>query len=102
MVWMDEHRVIPKTILAAFQHVRVYDFFSLASNDVLVRNDEVQTGLLANFSPTERVKIGTQGTYLGDESFIEDVTVGYSINEDWKPVTEYYLGLRIENRVRRR
>ena len=102
MVWMDEHRVIPKTILAAFRHVRVYDFFCLASNVVLVRNDEVQEGLLANFSPAERATIGTQGTYVGDERFIEDVTVGYSINEDWKPVTEYYLGLRIENSLRRR
>ncbi len=102
MVWMDEYRVIPKTILAAFQHVRVYDFFCLASNVELVRNDEVQTGLLANFSPAERVTIGTQGTYVGDERWIEDVTAGYSINEDWKPVTEYYLGLLIENSVRRR
>ena len=102
MVWMDEHRVIPKTIRAAFQHVRVYDFFSLASNEVLVRNDEVRTALLSSFSPAERVEIGTQGTYVGDESFIEDVTAGYSINEDWKPVTEYYLGLRIENTLRRR
>ena len=102
MVWMDEYRVIPKTILAAFQHVRVYDFFCLASNVALVRNDEVQTGLLANFSPAERTNIGTQGTYMGDEGFIEDLTAGYSINEDWKPVTEYYLGLRIENSLRRR
>lgn len=102
MVWMDEYRVIPKTILAAFDHVRVYDFFCLASSVPLVRNDEVQRELLADFSPEERLTIGTQGTYVGDERFIESVTVGYRVNEDWKPVTEYYLGLRMENSFRLR
>ena len=102
MVWTEEFRVIPKTLLAAFQHVRVYDFFCLASNVVLVRKDEVRAGLLSNFSPAERATIASQGTYVGDERFIEAVTVGYSINEDWRPVTEYYLGLQIENSFRRR
>ncbi len=102
MVWMDEYRVIPKTILAAFDHVRVYDFFCLASHVPLVRNDEVQRELLADFSLEERLTIATQGTYVGDERLIESVTVGYRVNEDWKPVTEYYLGLRIENSFRLR
>ena len=102
MVWMDEFRVIPKTILAAFDHLRVYDFFCLASNVPFVRNDEVRRELLADFSPAERLKIATQGEYIGDERFIEEITVGYDVNEDWKPVTEYYLGLRMENSFRRR
>lgn len=102
MVWMDEYRVIPKTILAAFDHVRVYDFFCLASNVAFVRKDEVQRALLADFSPEERQTIATQGTYVGDERFIEEITVGYDVNEDWKPVTEYYLGLRMENSFRLR
>jgi predicted membrane-bound spermidine synthase len=102
MVWMDEYRVIPKTTLAAFDHVRVYDFFCLASNVAFVRNDEVQSELLADFSPEERETIATQGSYVGDERFIEEITVGYDVNEDWKPVTEYYLGLRMENSFRLR
>jgi len=102
MVWMDEFRVIPKTILTAFDHVRVYDFFCLASNVPFVRNDEVRRELLADFSPAERLKIATQGEYIGDERFVEEITVGYDVNEDWKPVTEYYLGLRMENSFRRR
>jgi spermidine synthase len=99
MVWMDEFRVIPKTILAAFPHMQVYDFFSLASNEALVSNDSVKTALLEGFSPSERATIEGQGIYVGDESFIESVTVGYLTNEDWRPVTEYYLGLMMENRL---
>ena len=100
MVWMDEFRVIPKTLLTTFDYVRLYDFFGLASNAPFVRNDEVYRTLLGSFSHQDRNKIATWGEFVGDERVIEEVTVGYRINEDWSPVTEYYLGLRLDEYFR--
>ena len=100
ITWMDEYRVIPKTLASVFEHVRLYDFFALASRVPFVRKDEVRRELLAGFPEGERQTIATVGRYVGDQHYIEAVTVGYDINEDWKPVTEYYLGLRIEESFR--
>ena len=83
-----------------FDHVRLYDFFCLASKIPLERNEEVYRTLLAGFAEGERETIATSGRYVGDQRYIMAVTVGYEINEDWKPVTEYYLGLRIEESFR--
>lgn len=99
MVWMDEGRVVPKTVLSVFDQVRMYNYFCLASNTPFKRNDERQINLLDSFSPQERDPISKQGEYLGDQAYIEKITQRYPINQDWKPVAEYYLGLRVKERL---
>jgi predicted membrane-bound spermidine synthase len=100
MAWMDEYRVIPKTILSAFNHVRVYNFFCLASNKPFVRNDEQRKRFFDNLSPQAQSAILTlidrESKNVGDRDHIEKLVSGYPINQDWKPVTEYYLGLKIK------
>lgn len=104
MAWMDEYRVIPKTILASFNHVRVYNFFCLASNKPFVRNDEQRNRFFNNLSPQAQSAIMTlvdrESKNVGDRAHIEKLVSGYPINQDWKPVTEYYLGLKMkENKL---
>ncbi|MBU2651069.1 MAG: fused MFS/spermidine synthase [Bacteroidetes bacterium] len=96
MAWMDEFRVMPKTIATAFKYVRQYDFFCLASNSPFELNEEMKNILMSRF--TEEEKSGRaeyEGCYLGDQDYIKSITVGYPINREWKPVGEYYLGLKI-------
>ena len=98
MVWLNEHKVLPKTLHSVFDYVEMYKFFCLASSSPLKKNDERGRRLTAAFSPVEQegfiqLKIDRGGIYMGDERFVKSLTEGYPINQDWKPVTEYYLGL---------
>jgi spermidine synthase len=101
MVWMDENRVMPKTVLSVFDQIRVYNlkvynFFCLASEAPFKINNERRKSLLNSFSPKERKLISKQGKYLGDQAYIKEVADRYPINQDWKPVCEYYLGLKVK------
>jgi spermidine synthase len=98
MVWMDEHKVMPKTILSVFDQIRMYNVFCLASNAPLRINNERREDLLNSFSLQERKHILKNYKYLGSRAYIEAVTDKYPINQDWKPVCEYYLGLIVKER----
>ena len=37
--------------------------------------------------------------YRGDRNYILNLAAQYPINEEWKPNTEFYLGLRILERL---
>ena len=100
MVWIDEHKVMPKTLLSAFKHVRQYRDLCLASDEPLRRNVKRYAALLANFTPEERAGMKEyEGSYLGDEEYVRRRTKGYPINRDWKPVCEYYLGLLLREKL---
>ncbi len=119
MVGIYEHsdtlnRIMYRTLLSAFRHVRAYRFFCLASDEVLEKNSQRQGDLLASFGPEMRKMLSSgalldfsevqrrpdaspkpEQIYLGDEKYIEKLTDGYPINRDNKPVCEYYIGLLI-------
>jgi predicted membrane-bound spermidine synthase len=84
MAWLNEKIVLPKTIKTAFKHIRMYKFFALASNTALIKDHEKYQKLIAASSPQE------QKGFLK----LKTITDGYPINQDWKPVCEYYLGLK--------
>ena len=42
----------------------------------------------------KNLKTDQRGLYLGNEDYVKAITDGYPINQDWKPVCEYYLGLK--------
>jgi len=99
MLWKDEHMVIPNTVHAVFDYVKVYGFFILASNSPFKEDREREKKILAQFSLAERghiLKAGT-GQYIGDQTYFAKQASDYLINEDWKPITEYYLGLKVKN-----
>jgi spermidine synthase len=99
MAWLDEKKVLPKTIKTAFKHIRMYKFFALASNVPLVKDAQKYQNLVSASSPDERtgfleLEAQHKGLYLGNENYVQTITDGYPINEDWKPVCEYYLRLK--------
>jgi len=119
MVGIYEHdkainNVMRKTLASAFEHVRAYTFFALASNQPLERNAERRQRLVNAFDADMRksllsdrlldfaaAEIRPEQTmkpkeiYLGDRQYIEEAASRYPINEDYKPVCEYYIGLKI-------
>ena len=99
MVWMDENRVLPKTMLSVFDQIRMYNNFCLASNAPLRINHERRKDLLNSFSPQVQQRILKNYQYLGGRDYIEAVSEGYQINQDWKPVCEYYLGLKMKEKL---
>lgn len=101
MVWLYEHKVMPKTIHSVFDYVRLYKFFILASNSTIIKDDEKHKKLIAASSLQEQkgfIKLLAEHKklYLGNEDYVKTITDGYPINQDWKPVCEYYLGLKSE------
>ncbi len=103
MVYTEEHRVMPKTVLSVFKQVRMYDFFLLASDMPFRRNTERSEKLTARFSPGVRAKLAEKygpDTFVGDQDHIRKISASYPVNQDWKPVCEYYLGLQVRNALR--
>ena len=93
MVWTDEFKVLPRTWATAFEHLRMYSYFLLASSAPLVRRDEDAQALLSRYSAEERRAAGPLRTRLPRRSRPGPARDGrLPINRDWKPVTEYYLG----------
>jgi len=87
--------IVPRTLLAVFAHVRAYPEFSLASQRPLIRNDDRRNRLLADYPEATRARILelAQDSLEGDA--LQAATARSPINEDWRPVTEYYLGLQL-------
>ena len=98
LIWTDEYKVMPNTVHSVFDHVRLYNSFMLASNAPFEKYAEREKQLLAQFSPKERELILSSGKYVGDQSYIIKEASHYPINKDWKPVTEYYLGLKFKEK----
>jgi len=100
MVWMNEHCVMPKTVLSTFEQVRMYNrkhsAFCIASNMPFKKNEEIKRSLLNSFSTQQREMIlEAAHDFLGDQFYVRKMTKDYPINQDWKPVCEYYLGLKL-------
>jgi predicted membrane-bound spermidine synthase len=107
MAWMDEARVMPKTIHAVFPYIRCYRFygttgFCIASDSPLRTERAVRDRILATFTRDEQERInGLQIAYLGDGTYVEEVARDFPVNEDWRPVCEYYLGLKVRQKLNR-
>jgi len=102
MIYLGESRVMPKTVLSVFSHVRVYrydGYFCLASDGPLTRDSDRERRLLEKFPGRDgeimtKIDLG----YVGDENYIGKIASGFPINRDWKPVSEYYLGLKVKEK----
>jgi spermidine synthase len=89
--------VIPKTLLAVFAHVRAYPEFSVASQHPLERNDGRRNRLLATYPEGTRARIMELAQDSLEGEALEAATSQSPINEDWRPVTEYYLWLQVRD-----
>jgi hypothetical protein len=98
---LNEERVVPKTIATVFNNVRIYDLFTLASDLPLQKDEERQRKIFATLSERDRKQVSeyVDSTYRGNQNYIMNIAALYPINEEWKPYTEFYLGLRIKERL---
>ncbi len=98
MVWMDEYSIMPKTVAFAFRHMRLYSYFALASQAPFSEKKDRAERLLESFPESVRTKILKRGRYLGDEIVVLERERAAPINQDLRPVCEYYLGLKFRGK----
>lgn len=111
LVWTDEARVIPKTLASVFPCVVMYETdgdnrFLLASDQPLYWHSQRWNQALAELDKQEPYNIVpsmhlTPVTPMADRSSILMISEKYPINRDLRPVSEYYLGLKMRERLRR-
>jgi len=103
VLWTDEFEVIPRTLASVFTNVRYYtNSLLLASNHPFVSNPELRANVLAKFDETDRQKIlGVSQEFIGDQDYIENHTAP-EVNRDWRPRTEYFIGLYLTSKFRSR
>jgi predicted membrane-bound spermidine synthase len=98
--WTGEFRVIPRTVASVFEHVRLYSIFLLASSRPLERDDRLAAELLGRLSPSARRGVAALDIHpVAEGDLIRAATDLYPLNRDWRPVCEYYLGLRTRERL---
>ena len=96
MLWTDEHLVIPKTLCSVFPQVNKYSYFCIASNKLNEQDISFKSKMFNSFPPTlrdELFRIDSGENKPLDRAGILSYTRGLPINEDYKPYTEFYLGL---------
>jgi len=101
VLWTDEFEVIPRTLASAFANVRYYtNSLLLASNQPFVSNPELRANVLEKFDDADRQKIfGIGQEFVGDQDYIKSHTAT-QVNRDWRPRSEYFIGLYLTNKFR--
>lgn len=92
--WRDEHHVMLHTLAAVYPEVRVYDYFSIASEKPFQPDSLLRDSCIAAFDSAVqgglRGRIGS--TYLGNRNYALEQAKNFPVNRDVRPVCEYYLG----------
>jgi len=92
MVWLDNLDVIPKTLTTVFKHMRLDHSFCIVSDSELALDQSLKDEMLKTYTSEEQKLLSVNEHYLGDESYVKEMTRDFPINTDLKPVTEYHLG----------
>jgi predicted membrane-bound spermidine synthase len=92
---IGDNPVIRRTLLEEFKYVRAYDGFSLASRVPFHKNLERREKLLGVFPADIQTDIDLFTRNGLEGRALEEATAGYPVNEDWRPISEYYLGLHL-------
>ncbi len=95
LVWSDETRITPKTVCAVFPFVNNYGLFSVVSKSRLKEDPEYKDELFNRLSHfrADMLKIDSSHSSHKSRETILAETLTYPINEDYKPHSEYYLGI---------
>lgn len=97
MTWTDEANVVPKTLCTVFPHVNMYSFFAVSSKLPLKENTVYKKNLTERFPQeicAEINKYAAAEVAPRDRKKILEDTKAYPINEDYRPVCEYFIGYR--------
>jgi predicted membrane-bound spermidine synthase len=106
LVSTDEIQVIHKTVATVFDHVLTYNlgfsiYSCIASDRPFKRNESRIKDLVEKFSPQMQELIyraANNSINMGNQDVIRKTTQELPINEDWRPVSEYYLGLKLKRK----
>jgi predicted membrane-bound spermidine synthase len=97
MTWMDEQYVIPKTLCTVFPYVNKYSNFAVSSNSQLKEDTAYMAALVESYPPAEKQYVkqfaGNEPPFKNRQQILQE-TKSYRINEDYRPVCEYFLGYR--------
>jgi predicted membrane-bound spermidine synthase len=93
LTWRDEHKVVPRTLASVFEYIEMFKDFSISSNHPTRVNQARRNELMETLSETDLNRLPDYRKHSGDRTHIIEMTRGYPINRDWKPWTEYYIGL---------
>ncbi len=96
LTYVDEPDVLPRTLTEVFPYVRLYNFFALASPASFRRIEHLRDeGLKAFSSQTAAAIEQVNVVFRGDRDWVRAKTKGFPVNTDFRPVSEYYLGLSL-------
>jgi hypothetical protein len=93
-----DNPVIRRPLLEEFNYVRACDGFSLASQVPLHQSVERRERLLTAHPADIQAEIEVFMRGCLEGKALEADTAGYAANEDWAPISEYYLGLQLTQR----
>jgi len=99
LAWQDEHHVVPKTLAAVFPYIEMQRFFCVNSNAPLAVNESRRQRLIEQFPNNDQELILAEAGYLGDRSYVLDMSKNYPINRDWEPWSEYFIGLFLREKM---
>lgn len=98
---LNEEWVVPKTIASVFKYAQIYEQFTVGSDAPLVLNQNRQMKILSTLPKESALQVASyiKHSYRGDQVFIQNAARLYPVNEEWKPNTEFYLGIKLKERL---
>ena len=97
MLWTDEHNIVPKTLCTVFPFVKKYSFFCIASLQDLQPDSTIKYAMFEKFADEYKrdlYRIDSNEKQPLTRARILKQTEGYPVNKDYKPRSEYYIGLK--------
>lgn len=101
MAWTDELEVMSHTLASVFPNIRLYIFgpegFFLASSRPMTHKNPMLVGAaMSLFSTNEQLGIAatTSRLQLLEGPRFLNYVKNFPVNQDWKPIGEYYIGLQ--------
>jgi spermidine synthase len=92
MLWTDDLQHVPRTFASVFPHVRCSLMLCIGSNQPLVAHPENLIGMTMKVRRSGPI---ARNRNRDSREKVLESTRDASINEDWKPWSEYYLGTPI-------
>jgi hypothetical protein len=92
---IGESGVIPRTLLEVFDRVRWYSGFCVASRTPFTFDRERFARALNRFPADFQAEVAGAASDWLEGGALAEATSAYRCNEDWWPVSEYYLGSQV-------
>jgi predicted membrane-bound spermidine synthase len=101
VVYTHSNPVITKTLISSLDHFKAYNRFMLTSKTPLRLQQAQTVHYLDTLSPVQKeevLKMASLETKYADKDpdYVREMLAPYPVNHDWKPIAEYYIGLRFK------